>query len=85
MAEPPKEDSMSETKRMKKAIEIARKLMNEEETSVDAMTIITMAAGLLLRSIAPPEDFIKTADLYSQLIKMTPLKLPEGLTQETTH
>jgi len=79
-----KEDKMSESKRFKKAAQIARKLINEENAT-DALTIMTMAASFVLRSL-PPEDFEPTYDLHVKLLKMAPPKLPEGFfKEETTH
>jgi len=70
--------------RFDKAEKIANELL--KESTLDALTIMTMAASLVLRAL-PPDKFEEAADLHSKLLRLSPTKLPERFQSdtETTH
>ena len=71
--------------RMSKRFDKAEKIANEllKESTLDALTIITMATSLILRTL-PPDKFEEAVYLHAKLLRLSPTKLPDGFlnTQE---
>jgi len=61
-------------KRFDKAEKIANELL--KESTLDALTIMTMAASLVLRAL-PPDKFEEAVDLHTKLLRLRPSCLPE--------
>ena len=63
------------SKRFDKAEKIADELL--KESTLDALTIITMATSLILRTL-PPDKFEEAVDLHAKLLRLSPTKLPKN-------